>query len=73
MVIIPDQGTNNLNIYLHLPIKYQALQTTNKTPINVIVYGIRGNHSDIPIQIWDRYIYINNKKTYFEAPIDMNG
>ena len=27
---LKNQGTNNLNIYLHLPIKYQALQTKHQ-------------------------------------------
>ena len=66
-------GIDDLDIDLQLPIKSSVSQKPDKTPINVIVYGVRGTHSDIPIQIWDRYFYIDNKKTYFEAPIDMNG
>ena len=70
---IVNPGIDDLDIDLHLPLKDSVSPKPNKTPINVSVYGIRGNQSDIPIQIWDRYIYINNKRTYFEAPIDMNG
>ena len=70
---VVNPGIDDLDIDLQLPIKSSVSQKPDKTPINVIVYGVRGTHSDIPIQIWDRYFYIDNKKTYFEAPIDMNG
>ena len=47
-------------------------QKPDKTPINVS-YGVRGTHSDIPIQIWDRLYYFDDDKIHFEAPIDMNN
>ena len=48
-------------------------QKPDKTPINVNGYGVRGTHSDIPIQIWDRLYYFDDDKIHFEAPINMNG
>ena len=39
--------------------------------IFVVVYGVYGTQNDVDIQVWDRYFYIDDKKIYFEAPIDM--
>ena len=41
------------------------------TQIFVVVYGVYGTQNDVDIQVWDRYFYIDDKKIYFEAPIDM--
>ena len=41
------------------------------TNIFVVVYGVAGSQNDVDVELWDRYIYINNKKINFEAPIDM--
>ena len=38
-----------------------------------ITYGVRGTHSDIPIQTWDRLYYFHSVMLEFEAPINMNG
>ena len=41
------------------------------TQIFVVVYGVYGTQNDVDIQVWDRVYYIDDKKIYFEAPIDM--
>ena len=68
---IKNQGIDDLDIDLNLYLKSSISPIPNKTPINVIVYGVRGSRSDVPIQIWDRVYYIDDKKIHFEAPIDM--
>ena len=68
---IKNQGIDDLYIDLNLYLKSSISPIPNKTPINVIVYGVRGSRSDVPIQIWDRVYYIDDKKIHFEAPIDM--
>ena len=64
---------DNLDIDLRLYLLESVSQKPDKTPINVIVYGVRGTHSDIPIQIWDRLYYFHDDKINFEAPINMNN
>ena len=68
---IKNQGIDDLDIDLNLYLKSSISPIPNKTPINVIVYGVRGSHTDVPIQIWDRVYYIDDNKIHFEAPIDM--
>ena len=41
------------------------------TQIYVVVYGVAGTQNDVDTRLWDRYFYIDDKKIYFEAPIDM--
>ena len=41
------------------------------TQIFVVVYGVAGTQNDVDARLWDRYFYVDNKKIYFEAPIDM--
>ena len=68
---IKNPGIDDLDIDLNLYLKSSISPIPNKTPINVIVYGVRGSHTDVPAQIWDRVYYIDDKKIHFEAPIDM--
>ena len=68
---IKNQGIDDLDIDLNLYLKSSISPIPNKTPINVIVYGVRGSHTDVPAKIWDRVYYIDDKKIHFEAPIDM--
>ena len=68
-----NPGIDDLDIDLHLSLKDSVSPKPDKTPINVIVYGVRGTHSDIPIQTWDKLYDINNGMLEFEAPINMNG
>ena len=71
--LFTNPGIDDLDIDLHLYPKDSVSQKPDKTPINVIVYGVRGTHSDIPIQIWDRLYYFHSGMLEFEAPINMNG
>ena len=41
------------------------------TQIFVVVYGVAGTQNDVDARLWDRYFYVDDKKIYFEAPIDM--
>ena len=41
------------------------------TQIFVVVYGVAGTQNDVDTRLWDRYFYVDDKKIYFEAPIDM--
>ena len=65
-----NPSIDDLDIYLSL--KDTASQKPDKTSINVIVYGVKGTHSDIPIQTWDKLYDINNSILEFEIPINMN-
>ena len=68
-----NPGIDDLDIYLHLSLKDTVSPKPDKTSINVIVYGVKGTHSDIPIQTWDKLYDINNGTLEFEIPINMNG
>ena len=41
------------------------------TQIFVVVYGVAGIQNDVDTLLWDRYFYVDDKKIYFEASIDM--
>ena len=71
--LFTNPGIDDIDIDLHLYPKDSVSQKPDKTPINVIVYGVRGTHSDIPIQIWNRLYYFHSGMLEFEAPINMNG
>ena len=71
--LFTNPGIDDLDVDLHLSLKDSVSPKPDKTPINVIVYGVRGTHSDIPIQIWDRLYYFHSGMLEFEAPINMNG
>ena len=71
--LFTNPGVDDLDIDLHLSLKDSVSPKPDKTPINVIVYGVRGTHSDIPIQTWDKLYDINNSILEFEVPINMNG
>ena len=71
--LFTNPGIDELDIDLHLSLKDAVSPKPDKTSINVIVYGVKGTHSDIPIQIWDKLYDINNGKLEFEIPINMNG
>ena len=71
--LFTNPGIDDLDIDLHLSLKDSVSPKPDKTPINVIVYGVRGTNSDIPIQTWDKLYDINNGTLEFEIPINMNG
>ena len=68
-----NPSIHDLDIDLHLSLKDSVSPKPDKTPINVIISGVRGTHSDIPIQTWDRLYYFHSDMIEFEAPINMNG
>ena len=68
-----NPGIDDLDIDLHLSLKDSVSPKPDKTPINVIVYRVRGTHSDVPVETWDKLYDINNGILEFEAPINMNG
>ena len=61
-------GFDDLDIDIKLKSK-----TDPKTTIYVVVYGVTGIHSDVSIQVWDRFYYYDNDSLNYEVPIDMNG
>ena len=67
-----NPSIDDLDIDLHLSLKDTVSPKPDKTSINVIVYGVKGTHSDIPIQTWDKLYDINNGILEFEIPINMN-
>ena len=67
-----NPSIDDLDIDLHLSLKDTVSPKPDKTSINVIVYGVKGTHSDIPIQTWDKLYDINNSTLEFEIPINMN-
>ena len=71
--LFTNPGIDDLDIDLHLSLKDSVSPKPDKTSINVIVYGVKGTHSDIPIQTWDKLYDINNGILEFEIPINMNG
>ena len=71
--LFTNPGIDDLDIDLHLSLKDTVSPKPDKTSINVIVYGVKGTHSDIPIQIWDKLYDINNGTLEFEIPMNMNG
>ena len=71
--LFTNPGIDDLDIDLHLSLKDTVSPKPDKTSINVIVYGVKGTHSDIPIQIWDKLYDINSGTLEFEIPINMNG
>ena len=43
----------------------------NDTNIFIVVYGVSGYQNDVDVRLWDRYLYIENKKVNFETSINM--
>ena len=57
---------------IDIALKNKAGQTYDAlTQIFVVFYGVYGTQNDVDVQLWDRYLYIDDKKIHFEAPIDM--
>ena len=63
-------GFDDLDIDIKLKSK-----TDPQTTIYVVVYGITGIHSDVSIQVWDRFYYydVNKEEIDFESTIDVNN
>ena len=69
---VTNRGIDDLDIHLHLELISGISPKPDKIQINVIVYGIRGSHIDVPTEIWDRLYYFDRPNIKFQAPIDMN-
>ena len=39
----------------------------------LIIYGIKGNHSDVPADVYDSPFIFENNKMVMETDLDMNG
>ena len=67
-IIFPSDDELDIDITL----KNKAGQAYEAdTQIFVVVYGVAGTQNDVDARLWDRYFYVDDKKIYFEAPIDM--
>ena len=67
-IIFPSDDELDIDIAL----KNKAGQSYEAdTQIFVVVYGVAGTQNDVNVRLWDRYFYVDDKKIYFEAPIDM--
>ena len=67
-IIYPSNDKLDIDIVL----KNKAGQAYEAdTQIYVVVYGVAGTQNDVDTRLWDRYFYIDDKKIYFEAHIDM--
>ena len=64
-IIYPDSDDLNIDIKL-------KGKTDPQTTIYVVIYGVKGYVSDVSVNLWDRYYYINNTSLKFELPVDMN-
>ena len=67
-IIYPSDDELDIDIVL----KNKAGQSYDAdTQIYVVVYGVAGIQNDVDTRLWDRYFYVDDKKIYFEASIDM--
>ena len=62
-----SSGFDDLDIDIKLKGK-----TDPQTTIYVVVYGVKGQVNNVPVNIWDRFYYYNSSLKY-EVPIDMNN
>ena len=65
-----SSGFDDLDIDIKLKGK-----TDPQTTIYVVVYGVKGQVNNVPVNLWDRfYFYDNNNSTIkYEVPINMNN
>ena len=61
-------GFNDLDIDIKL-----KSETDPQTTIYVVVYGVKGNVSNVSVGLWDRLYYYDNDSIEYEVPIDMKG
>ena len=63
---------NDDELDIDITLKNKAGQSYEAdTQIFVVVYGVAGTQNDVDVRLWDRYFYVDDKKIYFEASIDM--
>ena len=63
-----SSGFDDLNIDIKLKGK-----TDPQTTIFVVVYGVKGQVNNVPVNIWDRFYFYDNTSLKYEVPIDMNN
>ena len=63
-----SSGFDNLDIDIKLKGK-----TDPQTSLYVVVYGVKGQVNNVPVNIWDRFNYYDNSSLKYEVPIDMNN
>ena len=63
-----SSGFDDLDIDIKLKGK-----TDPQTTIYVVVYGVKGQVNNVPVNLWDRFYYYDNSSLKYEVPIDMNN
>jgi len=64
---------SSYQLYIDISSEIISKPSSNKTGINVVVYGIRGLEKNVPIEVWDRVYYIRKNVVIFEADINMGN
>ena len=60
--------------YLMVDLKCDGLPTTAKQgKAYLIIYGIKGNHSDVPADVYDKDFIFENNKMVMETNLDKNS
>ena len=63
-----SSGFDDLDIDIKLKGK-----TDPQTTIYVVVYGVKGQVNNVPVNLWDRFYYYDNSSLKYEVPINMNN
>ena len=63
-----SSGFDDLDIDIKLKGK-----TDPQTTIYVVVYGVKGQVNNVPVNLWDRFYFYDNTSLKYEVPIDMNN
>ena len=63
-----SSGFDDLDIDIKLKGK-----TDPQTTIYVVVYGVKGQVNNVPVNIWDRFYFYDNTSLKYEVPINMNN
>ena len=62
-----SSGFDDLDIDIKLKRK-----TDPQTTIYVVVYGVKGQVNNVPVNLWDRSYYYDDSSLNYEVPINMN-
>ena len=63
-----SSGFDDLDIDIKLKGK-----TDPQTTIYVVVYGVKGQVNNVPVNLWDRFYFYDNSSLKYEVSIDMNN
>ena len=63
-----SSGFDDLDIDIKLKGK-----TDPQTTIYVVVYGVKGQVNNVPVNLWDRFYHLENNMLGFEIPINMSN